>query len=154
MALGDEPDTADIEVPAVMAPTTRFDIRAALEGALLTLVVALPPLWIVLILKSNDAPGEESNLWLVTPFALLGGFATGGYRAATRERLMPLLHAAAAGGMAFAVLFVVSIGRRLVAGDEVSLAHLVRLLLLAQICVSAALLGGYVAARRAVRSAP
>lgn len=147
-------DVDDIEVPAVMAPTTRFDIKAAFEGALLTLVVALPPLWIVLILKSGDAPGEESNLWLVTPFALLGGFALGGYRAATRERLMPLLHAAAAGGMAFAVLFVVSLGRRLVAGEEVSVAHLVRLLLLAQICVSAALLGGYVAARRAVRAEP
>ena len=156
MALGDEPRLEPSDVPAVMAPTTRFDVRTAVEAALVTLLIVVPPLWIVLILKSGDVPGEESNLWLVTPFALLGGFAVGGYQAARRQRLMPLLHAAAAGGMAFAALFVVSGVRRLVSGDEVGPAHLVRLLLLAQICVSSALLGGYVAARRAAgsRSAP
>ncbi|MBW3668272.1 MAG: hypothetical protein KY443_03570 [Actinobacteria bacterium] len=133
--------------------SSRLDLRAAVEGALLTLAIAVPPLWIVLILKSGDAPGEESNLWLLAPVALLGGFAVGGFRTAARRRETPLMHAAAAGAMAFAVLLVVSLVRRAVGDEEVSVVHLVRLLLLAQICISAALLGGYVGMRRAARRA-
>jgi hypothetical protein len=39
--------------------------------------------------------------------------------------------------------------RSVVGSDDVTFSYVVRLLLLAQICVSTALLGGWVAARRA-----
>jgi predicted permease len=131
-----------------MAVEPRLDWRVAAEAALLTLAVALPPVWVVSILKADDPPGQESNLWLVVPVALLAGFALGGYAAGKRARPTPLMHAAVTGGLAFGSLFVLSVLRRVVGGDGVSLVHVVRLLLLAQICVSCALLGGYVATRR------
>lgn len=135
-----------------MAVDGRLDIRSAVEAALLTLAVAVPPVIIVNILKSDDPPGQESNLWLLTPVALLGGFAVGGYLAGKWQRRTPMLHAAAAGGLAFAALFVVGVVRRLVGGDGVALAYVIRLLLLAQICVSTALLGGYLAGRKQERT--
>lgn len=125
-----------------------IDLRSVAQAALLALAVAVPPVVIVNILKSDDPPGQESNLWLLTPVALLAGFALGGYLAGRWHRRTPMMHAAAAGGLAFAVLFVVGVARRLVGGDGVDLAYVIRLLLLAQICVSTALLGGYVAGRR------
>ena len=125
------------------------DRRTAIEGALWALAVALPPVWLVAVLKSDDLPGEESNLWLLTPLALLAGFGIGGFVAGRRRPDTPLLHAAAAGAVAFAAVVVFGIVRRLVGGDDVTLSYLVRLLLLAQICVSTSLLGGWVAARRA-----
>lgn len=128
----------------------RVDWRAAGEGAAWALGVALPPIWLVMLLKSGDLPGEESNLWLLTPVALLAGFAVGGFAAARRRRDTPLLHAAAAGAAAFGVVALAGLLRRLPeGGDDVSVSHLVRLVLLGQICVSTAVLGGYVAARRA-----
>lgn len=127
-----------------------FDWRGAGEGALWTLAVALPPVALVLALKSGDLVGEESNLWLLTPVALLLGFAAGGFAAGRRRPDMPLLHAAGAGALAFGLVAVVAVARRLSAdSDQVDAAYLVRLLLLAQICVSCSLLGGYMAARRA-----
>jgi predicted permease len=120
-------------------------------GALSTLAVALPPVWLVSVLKSDDVPGEESNLWLLTPVALLAGFAIGGFVAARRRRDTPLLHAATAAAAAFAVVAVFALVRRIVGSDDVTVSYVVRLLLLAQICVSTALLGGWVAARRAAR---
>jgi putative membrane protein (TIGR04086 family) len=130
-----------------------LDWRAAGEGALWTIVVALPPVWLVLLLKSDDLPGEESNLWLLTPVALLLGFAVGGFVAARRRPRTPFVHAAAAGALAFAVVTVVSIVRRLLNdGDQLTVSYLARLLLLAQICVSSAVLGGYVGMRRSTRA--
>ena len=137
-----------------MAVEPRLDWRVAGEAALITLAVALPPVWVVSILKSRDVPGQESNLWIVVPLALLGGFALGGYAAGKRAQPTPLMHAAVAAGLAFGLLFVLSVLRRVISGDGVSLVHMVRLLLLAQICVSCALLGGYVATRRASRPKP
>ncbi|HVF76325.1 MAG TPA: hypothetical protein VM938_14920 [Acidimicrobiales bacterium] len=134
-----------------VAVAERIDLRSAGEAALLTLAIAVPPVVIVSILKSDDPPGQESNLWLLPPIALLSGFAVGGYLAGKCQRRTPMMHAAAAGGMAFAVLFVYGLGRRLIGGDGVALTYIIRLLLLAQICVSTALLGGYVAGRRSAR---
>lgn len=119
---------------------------------MVTLAVALPPVWVVTVLKSRDVPGQESNLWLVVPLALLGGFGVGGYASGKRVPSSPLMHAAAAGGIAFGALFVISVVRRMLGDDGVSLVHIVRLLLLAQVCVSCALVGGYVATRRAHRT--
>lgn len=129
-----------------------IDRRVAVDGALWTLGIALPPVWLVSVLKSDDLAGEESNLWLLTPVALLAGFAVGGYLAGRRRPDTPLVHAAAAGAVAFGAIAVLSLLRRVVGDDGVTAAYLVRLLLVAQICISNALLGGWVAARRAARA--
>lgn len=134
-----------------MALEPRIDWRVAVESAALTLVIALPPVWIVTVLKSRDVPGQESNLWLIVPVALLTGFVAGGYTAGKGGQATPFMHSAVAGGLAFGLLIVLSVARRLVNGDGLSLVHIIRLLLLAQVCVSAALLGGYVATRRTAR---
>ncbi|HEX2038281.1 MAG TPA: hypothetical protein VHF47_00970 [Acidimicrobiales bacterium] len=126
-----------------------IDRNAVGRGALWTLAVALPPVWLVSALSSDDLPGEESNLWLLTPVALLAGFAVGGFAAGRRRVDTPLLHAAAAATAAFVAVALFGLIRRIVGDDDVTIAYLVRLLLLAQICVSTALLGGWVAARRA-----
>lgn len=137
---------------AVEEEKQTFDWRGAGEGALWTLAVALPPVALVLALKSGDLVGDESNLWLLTPVALLLGFGIGGFTAGRRRPDMPLLHAATAGAIAFGLVAVVAVVRRMVDdSDDVDAAYLVRLLLLAQICVSCSLLGGYFAARRAAR---
>lgn len=131
----------------------RIDWRVAGEGALWTLAIALPPVWLVLLLKSDDLPGEESNLWLVTPVALLVGFAVGGFVAARRRPRTPFVHAAVAAVAAYATILVVSLTRRVAGGGgDVTFSYVVRLLLLAQICVSSAVLGGYVSVRRATRA--
>ena len=51
--------------------------------------------YLATVLKSRDVPGQESNLWIVVPLALLGGFALGGYAAGKRAQPTPLMHAAA-----------------------------------------------------------
>lgn len=133
---------------------TGVDWKLAVEGALWTLVVALPPVWLVLVLQSGDLPGEESDLWLLTPVALLAGFAVGGFVSGRGRPDTPFVHAVAAGTLAFATMAVFGIGRRLLGdGEGMGGADLVRLALLAQICLSTALLGGYVAARCAARAA-
>lgn len=128
------------------------DRRSVLEGALLALAVALPPVWLVLILKGNELAGEESNAWLLVPVALLAGFGLGGYRAGSSPSTSPLTNAAAAGAVAFGAITAYSLVRRAIGSDPITVAVVVRMLLLAQICISVALLGGYVAYRRRARA--
>ena len=111
------------------------DRRVVGEGVLWTLAVALPAV-------------------LLAPPVLLAGFALGGFMAGRRRVDTPLTHAAAVGAAAFAAMVVIGLLRRAVGDGEVTESYVVRLALLAQICVSTAMLGGWVAARRAVRADP
>lgn len=126
----------------------RIDWRAVADGAVVAVAVTLPPTIVVRLLKDGDLEGQESYLWVVPMVALLVGFALGGHRAARRRPDAPLLHAAAAAASAFAVLAAVVVVRRLVGGDGVGVPLVVTLLLLLQILVSLAVIGGYVAMRR------
>lgn len=126
----------------------RTDWRAVADGAVVAVMVTLPPTIVVRFLKDGDLEGQESYLWVVPVVALLAGFALGGHRAARRQPEAPLRHAAAAAGAAFAALAAVAVTRRLVAGDGLSTPLVVTLLLLLQITVSLAVIGGYVAMRR------
>lgn len=125
-----------------------LDWRAVADGAVLTVAITMPPTIVVRLLKDTDLGGQESNLWFVPLLALLLGCALGGHRAATRRLDAPLKHAAAAATAAFAVMGAVAIGRRLVTGDGITVPLVVTLLLLLQITVSLAVIGGYVAMRR------
>ena len=126
----------------------RIDWRAVADGAVVAVMVTLPPTIAVRLLKDGDLEGQESYLWVVPVVALLLGFALGGHRAARRRPDAPLLHAATAAAAAFGALAVVAVLRRVLSGDGLTVPLLVTLLLLMQITVSLAVVGGYVAVRR------
>jgi len=128
------------------------DWRVALRGALVALIVALPPVVVVRLLKGNDLEGRESNLWVVSVLAIFLGFGLCGYNAGRQRPRSALLHAAAAAGLAFGGLVVYTVFRHLVTGDPITLAFVVRLVLVGQITVSLGILGGYVATRRRGRA--
>jgi predicted permease len=130
-----------------------LDWRAAAQGALLTLAVTLPPVVLVRLLKGDDLQGKESNLWIVSVLAVFAGFALGGHLAARRRPRAALTHAAAAAGLAFGGLALYSLVRHVISGDDITVAFLIRLVLVGQITVSIGVLGGYVATRRRSASA-
>ncbi len=130
----------------------KLDWRAVGEGALLALVITLPPVILVRILHGDDPAGQESNLWIITVLAIFIGFAMGGYRAAKRRPRNGLSHAAAAAAVAFGGVALYSLIRHAVDG-ELSVSFVIRLLLVGSITVSVGVLGGYAAVRRAERTA-
>lgn len=125
-----------------------MDWRAVADGAVITVAVTIPPTILVRLFKDGDLGGQESNLWFVPLLALLIGAALGGHRAARRRLDAPLKHAAAAAAAAFAVMATVRLARALLGGDGVGVPLVVTMLLLLQITVSLAIIGGYVAMRR------
>ncbi len=133
---------------AGVAVNRSMDWRAVADGAVLTVAVTMPPTIVVRLLRDTDLAGQESNLWFVPLLALLLGCALGGHRAARRRLDAPLKHAAAAATAAFAVMAAVALGRRLITGDGITTPLVVTLLLLLQITVSLAVIGGYIAMRR------
>ncbi|MGH9151455.1 MAG: hypothetical protein ACRD03_03400 [Acidimicrobiales bacterium] len=136
-----------------MALSARVDWKAAADGAWLAVAVTLPPTIVVRLFKDGDLDGQESYLWVVPVLALLVGFALGGHRAARRRPDAPLLHAAVSAACAFTALAALAVVRRLLDGDGLTVPLVVTLLLLLQITVSLAVVGGYVAMRREAASA-
>jgi hypothetical protein len=120
----------------------------ALRGAVVALIVALPPVVVVRLLKGNDLEGRESNLWVVSVLAIFLGFGLCGFEAGRQRPQSALLHAAAAAALAFVGLVVYTVLRHVTTGDPITVAFAVRLLLVGQITVSIGILGGYVATRR------
>jgi predicted permease len=125
------------------------DWRVALNGALVTLAVTLPPVILVRILKGDDLEGQESNLWIVGVLAIFIGFAVGGFFAARRRPDLGLMHAAAAAGLAFAGVALYAVIRRAASGERVAASLVIQLFVVGTITVSIGVLGGYVATRRA-----
>jgi peptidoglycan/LPS O-acetylase OafA/YrhL len=122
----------------------RLDRDAVGAGALVTLAIAVPVIVVVAVLSHNS--GRDSNVWFADPIALFVAFVTGGHRAARKRPETPLMHAAAAGGLAMIALAIVSVVGHLVEGKPVPIVSLV---LYAQIAIGLAVFGGYVAMRRA-----
>jgi hypothetical protein len=125
----------------------RIDWRAVADGAVVSVVVTLAPTLVVRFLKRSDLDGQESNLWVVAVVALLVGFALGGRRAARRRMDAPLLHAAASAAAAFVPLTALAVIRAVFVGKGLTVPLVVTLLLLLQITVSMAVIGGYLAMR-------
>lgn len=128
--------------------TRRLDGRTVVTAAALAIAVTVPPTWLVRLWKGDDLDGQESTLWVVPVLALFVAFVLAGHLAARRRPEAPLAHSAAAAVAAFTVLSAVTVVRKLVIGDGLSGPLLITLLLLLQITVSLAVLGGYVATRR------
>lgn len=94
------------------------DVRAVFIGALVTLVMAVPPAVIAQVQSDRDA--LEGSNWVLLLFALvLVGFMIGGGVAARRDPGNPLVNGAAAALVAFAVVQGFGIVRRLADGDDI-----------------------------------
>ena len=123
-----------------------LDWRVVSAGALLAALIAVPA-----ALISRGSGVDEDSPWMPLFFGIvLIGFALGGALAARAATHLPLTHAAAGAFMAFAVVQVVGIIRRLIVGDDINLASIVFAGLLS---LSAGMVGGLIALRVKQRQA-
>ena len=96
----------------------RIDGRAVLVGAVVSLVIAVPPAILAQIESDRDA--LEGSNWVLLLFALvLVAFVAGGYVTAKRAQGEPLVNGALAAVTAFVIVQGVGIVRRLADGDEI-----------------------------------
>lgn len=133
-------------------PRDGLDWRVVAGGALLAIAVTVPVAVAAAILGGDDADGEGSSLWPVAVVALFAGFALAGNFAARRRPEAPLVHAAAAAGVAFGLLTVATVVRRLATGEGISAPLVITLGLLLQITVSLAMLAAYIGMRHRARA--
>lgn len=129
--------------------TSPLDRRVLRHSVLLIVLVGVPPAIVVRITKWGDLPGSESNWWIVCLAILVVAFALGGWLAARRSPDLPLSHAAVAGAMACLLIGVGSAVAAIALGAHPNHAYVLLLILLALVCISASVVGGYGAARRA-----
>ena len=92
--------------------------RAVLIGAVVTLVIAVPPAVIAQVQADRDA--LDGSNWVLALFALvLVAFMAGGWAAARRSPAAPLANGATAALVAYALVQGYGIARRLADGDDV-----------------------------------
>lgn len=97
---------------------SRLDLRAVVIGAVVALVIAVPPA--VLAQVQSDRDALEGSNWVLVLFAVvLLAFVAGGYVAAQRTRREPLVAGALAAVTAFVVVQGYGVARRLADGDEI-----------------------------------
>ena len=97
--------------------------------------------------KGDDLAGEESSVWLVGALAVVAAFVIGGGIAGARRPETAIGHSVAAAALAFIVLVIVGIVRRLVDGSGLPAGVAATFVLLAVVCLSMGVLGGYIAMR-------
>ena len=124
---------------------SELDRRAIGAGAVVALVIAVPPTLIAQALNSLDAIDSDSA-WLALFLPIVfAGFVLGGYSAARRVTESPLAHGAAAALAAFVAVQLIGIVRQLVAGDDIEWVGIVFNALLSA-CLG--VIGAMVATRR------
>ena len=112
---------------------SRLDARAVLLGAVVALVVAVPPA-VAAQVWSDRGTLEDTN-WVLLLFALvLLAFIAGGWVSARQARIAPLLNGAVAAVVAFLVVQGYGVARRLADGDELRWLGMVVAGLLAASC--------------------
>jgi putative membrane protein (TIGR04086 family) len=122
-----------------------IDRRAVGAGALVALVIAVPPTLVAQALNALDVI-DDGSAWLVLFLPIvLAGFFAGGYAAARRSTDTPFAHGALAALLAFVTVQVIGVVRQLVAGDSIAWAGIVFNALLSA-CVGT--LGAMVAIRK------
>jgi predicted permease len=134
---------------------TRPSLEARTVGgaALAILVVALPAVLAVEAAKGDELAGEESSIWVVGALAVVAAFVIGGGIAGARRPETAISHSVAAAALAFLVLVVVAIVRRLIDGSGLPADVGASFVLLAVVCVSMGVAGGYVAMRVRIHQA-
>ncbi len=128
-----------------------IDRRVMRQGAAVTILIAVPAAVLIRLLKSSDLAGQESNWWVIGVALVLAGFVAGGYRAALGSADLPLSHAAAGAALAFVLMVAGSAIAAAFGGTHLGRAFVFLVILLALLCISASVLGGYAAVRRADR---
>ncbi|HET9732784.1 MAG TPA: hypothetical protein VFP54_08935 [Acidimicrobiales bacterium] len=124
-----------------------LDRRVVRAGAGVAIVVAVPAAVAVRVLKSADMAGGHSNWWLAGAAAVLAGFAVGGWFAARRSADLPLSHAAWAAAYGFVVMVIGSALAAVAGSGHVGTATVLVTAALGALCVSFAVLGGWMAVR-------
>ena len=119
-----------------------LDPRVVGLGAAVQIAVSVPPAILVSALRQDDL-AAQSNLWLVAALlALAVGPAAAGVLVGRKRPDAPLLHAAAATALAWALLAGVSVTRTALSSGQVA-ALLVTLLTIAPIQVGIGVLGAF-----------
>src|SRR5207302_714875 len=94
-----------------------LEARTVAGAALAILVVALPAVLAIEAVKGDDLAGEESSIWVLGALAVVVAFVIGGGIAGARRPETAIGHSVAAAALAFAVLVVVAIVRRVLDGS-------------------------------------
>jgi hypothetical protein len=122
----------------------RLDWRAVAAGAAVDLVLFLPLVVGIAVLKHHDLATQESYVWIVSAVAIFVAPAVGGAVAARRRPDMPMIHGAAATGLASLGYVVVRVIDGAV-GDSSAPAGLLIVFIIAS--VSMGMVGSYVGFR-------
>jgi putative membrane protein (TIGR04086 family) len=97
----------------------RLERRSILLGAALTIVLAVPPAVLALLLSDDDS--MEGSSWVPVLFAwIVVAFFLGGLLAARAQPHAPLAHGALAALTAYALVQGFGVVRHLIAGEDVS----------------------------------
>jgi putative membrane protein (TIGR04086 family) len=119
----------------------RLERRSVLTGALVTIVLAVPPAVIGLLLSEDDTMAGSS--WVPVLFVwILVAFFVGGLVAARAQPHAPSAHGAAAALLGYVLVQGVGVARHLVTGEDLSWLSIVFSALLA---ASLGTVGGIVA---------
>ncbi|HMQ25288.1 MAG TPA: TIGR04086 family membrane protein [Acidimicrobiales bacterium] len=110
-----------------------LDPKAVLIGGLVALAIAVPPA-VAAQVWSDRGTLEGSNLVLLLFALVLLAFGVGGWFAARRARVAPLLNGAVAAVTAFLLVQAYGVARRLADGDELRWLGMVVAGLLAASC--------------------
>lgn len=125
----------------------RVEARSVAVGALTTIVLAVPPALLGVVL-SDDGTLEGSS-WVPLLFAwIIVAFVAGGFVAARAQAHAPSVHGAAAAFCGYALVQAVGIVRHLAADEPLAWLSIAFSALLA---ASTGLVGGLLANRRRVR---
>ncbi len=119
----------------------RLERRSVLTGALVTIVLAVPPAVIGLLLAEDDTMAGSS--WVPVLFAwIMVAFFFGGLVAARAQPHAPSAHGAAAALLGYGLVQGVGVARHLITGEDLSWLSIVFSALLA---ASIGTVGGIVA---------
>jgi putative membrane protein (TIGR04086 family) len=123
--------------------------RSILLGAAVTIVLAVPPAVIGVLLSDDDS--MEGSPWVPVLFAwIVASFLVGGFLAARSQPHAPLAHGSLAALLAFILVQGVGVIRHLVTGEDVKWVSIAFAALLAS---STGTVGGIVANHLRLRGA-
>jgi hypothetical protein len=122
----------------------RLDWRAIGAGAAVDLGLFLPLVIGIAVLKHHDLATQESYAWIVSAVAIFLAPAVGGAVAARRRPDTPMMHGAAATGLASLVFVVVRVIDGAVGGNA---AHPGLLIVFVIASVSMGMVGSYIGFR-------
>jgi hypothetical protein len=120
-----------------------LDTRAVLRGALGAAGLFGP---VALVLRALSGGNKDSGAWIPLVFVFLFAFMFGGWLAAYERPRTPLLHGAVAGAAGFALVLIVVLGVKVIAGSA-SIGAVIAGIVFLELAAGLGLLGGLLASR-------